>query len=373
MRIFAVFAVCIFAVGQAMANDAPTKDAAHAASASAAGHGAPSASAARAASSRGASASASASASVPAKPVKPSASAITGALAAKDKRGGAPSNAASSAREEMSESELALKVAERVAAMRKAQAARVAAAARAKKEKEKARAETPAATAHHADHWSYEGETGPEMWGKINTNWAVCGSGTRQSPIDIRDGIKVELEPIGFDYKPSSFSVTDNGHTIQVTVGGGNYITIMNRMYELVQFHFHRPSEERVNGRSAEMVVHLVHKDPQGRLAVIAVLIERGKAQRLIQTIWNNLPLEKGDSLAPNIVLDMNDILPVRRDYYTFMGSLTTPPCTEGVLWMVMKEAIQASPEQMALFSRLYPLNARPTQPTAGRMIKESN
>ncbi|WP_409030866.1 carbonic anhydrase [Janthinobacterium sp. CG_23.3] len=225
----------------------------------------------------------------------------------------------------------------------------------------------------HGNHWSYEGESGPANWSKINSDWTRCGTGSRQSPIDIRDGMKVDLEQISFDYKPSSFNVVDNGHTVQVGVGGGNYLTVQGRMYELVQFHFHRPSEERINGKGYEMVVHLVHKDAEGKLAVLAILLERGRPQSTIQTVWNNLPLEKHEVASPSIVLDPMEMLPQRRDYFTYMGSLTTPPCSEGVLWLVMKEPQQASPAQMALFSRLYPLNARPIQTSSGRMIKESN
>ena len=287
------------------------------------------------------------------------------------------SAAAQRAKEEEAEAELSAKIAARLAVMRANQAARVAAAAKAKKlavVKESANAAAAAVAAiPHGTHWSYEGESGPANWSKINIDWAKCGTGNRQSPIDLRDGMKVDLEQIVFDYKPSSFSVIDNGHTIQVTLSGGNYITIANRMYELMQFHFHRPSEERINGKGFEMVVHLVHKDSEGKLAVLAVMLERGKAHALIQTVWNNLPLEKNDVVQPSIVLDPNDLLPTRREYFTFMGSLTTPPCTEGVLWVVMKEPMQASPAQMALFSRLYPLNARPIQASAGRVIKESN
>jgi carbonic anhydrase len=160
---------------------------------------------------------------------------------------------------------------------------------------------------------------------------------------------------------------------VQVMVGSGNFITVNNRMYELIQFHFHRPSEERINGKGYEMVVHLVHKDGEGRIAMLALLLERGKPQPVIQTVWNNLPLEKLETLAPSTVLDPLDLIPARRDYFTFMGSMTTPPCQEGVLWLVMKEPVQASPAQMALFSRLYPLNARPIQPSSGRIVKESN
>ena len=272
-------------------------------------------------------------------------------------------------REDQAEADLSAKIAARLAIMRANQAARVAAAAKARK----AAAVAAAAPKVYSNHWSYEGETGPANWGRINPEWSKCSTGNRQSPIDIRDGMKVDLEQITFDYKPSSFNVTDNGHTVQVMVSGGNFITVGNRMYELEQFHFHRPSEERINGRGYEMVVHLVHKDAEGHLAVIALLLERGKPQPVIQTVWNNLPLEKLDTMAPSIVLDPMDLIPARRDYYTFMGSLTTPPCTEGVLWLVMKEPVQASPAQLALFSRLYPLNARPVQPSSGRIIKESN
>lgn len=278
------------------------------------------------------------------------------------------------------EAELSAKIATRLAAMKANQAARAAAAAKAKKAQELKQREAAAAAITaakpvqlHSDHWSYEGETGPANWGKINADWAKCGTGNRQSPIDIRDGMKVDLEQIVFDYKPSTFNVVDNGHTIQVTLAGGNYLTVQNRSYELVQFHFHRPSEERINGRGTEMVVHLVHRDAEGKLAVLAVLLERGKANPMIQTVWNNLPLEKNDTVAPSVLLDVNEILPAKRDYFTYMGSLTTPPCTEGVLWMVMKEPMPAAPQQMALFSRLYPLNARPVQPGSGRVIKESN
>ena len=272
-------------------------------------------------------------------------------------------------REAEAEMDLSAKIAARLAIMRANQQARAAAAARAKK----VAAAAPVVPKVYSNHWSYEGDDGPANWGKINPEWSKCSTGNRQSPIDIRDGMKVELEQITFDYHPSSFNVTDNGHTVQVMVGSGNFITVNNRLYELIQFHFHRPSEERINGKGYEMVVHLVHKDGEGKLAVLALLLERGKPQPVIQTVWNNLPLEKLETMAPSTVLDPLDLIPARRDYFTFMGSLTTPPCSEGVLWLVMKEPVQASPAQMALFSRLYPLNARPIQPGSGRIVKESN
>ena len=213
-----------------------------------------------------------------------------------------------------------------------------------------------------ASPWAYEGAHGPGEWARLAPENATCASGQRQSPIDIRDGIKVALDAVAFDYKPSAFRVIDNGHTVQVNVGSGNAIEVMGRRYELVQFHFHRPSEERVDGRQFDMVAHLVHKDPSGRLAVVAVLLQQGRQHPLVQLVWNSLPLEQNEELAAPVPLDMNLLLPEDRRYYTYMGSLTTPPCSEGVLWMVMKTPVQLSAEQLAIFTRLYPMNARPIQ-----------
>ena len=227
--------------------------------------------------------------------------------------------------------------------------------------------------AEHKPHWSYEGETGPAAWGKLSAANASCESGTRQSPIDIREGVKVDLPEIRFDYKPSLFRVVDNGHTIQVNYGEGSSLTVQGNRYELVQFHFHKPSEEHINGRTYDMVVHLVHKDDEGHLAVVSVLLEKGKDNPFIQTIWNNLPLEQNAEVSPpDVAIDLGKLLPDNHNYFTYMGSLTTPPCTEGVLWMVLKTPVQISPEQVAVFSRLYRNNARPIQKNQGRLIKES-
>jgi carbonic anhydrase len=139
-----------------------------------------------------------------------------------------------------------------------------------------------------------------------------------------------------------------------------------------VQFHFHRPSEERINGRQYDMSLHLVHKDPEGRLAVVGLLLERGTPQPVVQSVWNNLPLEKGEEQPASAALDIQNLLPADRGYYTYMGSLTTPPCSEGVLWMVMRQPVQVSQSQIDIFTRLYPMNARPVQSAAGRLIKQS-
>lgn len=232
-------------------------------------------------------------------------------------------------------------------------------------------ARTPRAA--HAPHWSYAGEAGPQGWAALAPEFATCSSGSRQSPIDIRGGLRVELDPVQFDYRASRFGVLDNGHTIQVNMAAGNSISVLGRRYDLLQFHFHRPSEERIDGRAFDMVAHLVHKDAEGRLAVVAVLLEGGSAQPVVQAVWNNLPLEKGEELPASVAIDPASLLPTDRRYYTYMGSLTTPPCTEGVLWMVMKQPVQLSAQQIELFTRLYPMNARPPQSASGRLIKESN
>jgi carbonic anhydrase len=316
--------------------------------------------------------------------ILPKKSAMAAAAAASAPAAAAASSSPKS--EEDAEVELSEKIAKRLAELRERQQARASAAVHAKKsadlkrkQEEEAAARAAAAAAALAaapkrgTNWSYEGELGPANWSKINDNWAKCATGNRQSPIDLRDGLKVNLEQIAFDYHPSSFSEVNNGHTIQVTVGGGNFITVANQTYELQEFHFHRPSEERINGKGTEMVMHLVHKSFDGKIAVVAVLLDRGQSHGLIQTVWDNLPLEKNDVVSPSIVINPLDALPEQRGYFTYMGSLTEPPCTENVLWIVFKQTRQASPAQMALFARLYPLNARPVQPTAGRMIKESN
>jgi carbonic anhydrase len=228
-----------------------------------------------------------------------------------------------------------------------------------------------AAHAKHA-HWSYQGEAGPQAWSQLKSEFSLCSSGQRQSPIDIRGGLAVELDPVRFDYQASRFAVVDNGHTVQVNLASGNSIEVAGKRFELVQFHFHRPSEERIDGKQFEMSLHLVHKDDQGRLAVVALLFDKGAAQPVLQRVWNNLPLEKNEELAARLPLELNALLPADRRYFTYMGSLTTPPCSEGVQWIVMREPVTASAEQIDLFARMYPMNARPLQASAGRRIMQS-
>jgi carbonic anhydrase len=233
-----------------------------------------------------------------------------------------------------------------------------------------------AAENHGTDvHWAYEGENGPQAWGKLKPEFNLCAIGKRQSPINIEEGVTLQgpAEPLLFNYSPSNGTVVNNGHTIQVDVQGNNSITVRGGRYRLVQFHFHTPSEEQINFRRAAMVAHLVHRSEDGQLAVVAVLLEPGTASALIDKVWTYMPLEVNDRVRmPNDMLNLNELLPADQRYYQFMGSLTTPPCTEGVLWMVLKQPMSISRTQLKLFTQLYPNNARPVQPLNDRPVRDA-
>src|SRR5690606_22991939 len=165
----------------------------------------------------------------------------------------------------------------------------------------------------------------------------------------------------------------DTAHSVQVNVSAGSHYVVMGRRYDLKQLHFHKPAEERIDGRSYDMSAHLLHKDVDGRIAMVAVLFEADEENAFLRRLWPYLPLERGrEAYLPEVKLELDKLLPESRTYYTYMGSLTTPPCTEGVLWIVMKTPVPVSVEQVAVFSRLYPMNARPVQAGNGRFIKES-
>jgi carbonic anhydrase len=224
---------------------------------------------------------------------------------------------------------------------------------------------------HH--EWDYGAEHGPQHWGAIKSEFASCGSGSAQSPIDIRGAVPSKLDPIRFDYHPTELHIIDNGHTIQVNYGPGSGITVGGRRYELVQFHFHKPSEEKIGGKSYPMVAHLVHKNADGALAVVAVLLKPGAQNGLVQALWTNLPKEKEkESVVAKVKINAAQLLPKSHAYYTFPGSLTTPPCSEGVTWFVLTHPTEISQQEIARFGKVYNGNARPTQPLNGRTIKVS-
>lgn len=232
---------------------------------------------------------------------------------------------------------------------------------------------TPPAPDYSRVQWGYAGLGAPENWAKLRPEFALCGAGKRQSPIDIRGGIRVDLEPIKFDYRKSHFRIIDSGHTVRVEVGEGSGITVMGRYWPLQHIEFRRPGEGRIDGQGHEMSLHLVHRDFDGSTAIVAVMLERGAEHPVVQTLWNHMPLEVGMEILPrDVTIEPAQLLPERHDYFTYMGSLTTPPCTENVLWMVLKAPVQVSPAQIAIFARLYPSNARPLQPVNDRLIKGS-
>jgi carbonic anhydrase len=224
-------------------------------------------------------------------------------------------------------------------------------------------------------HWSYSGATGPAQWSRLEADFGTCASGKSQSPIDIRHEAvhDASLPPIQFSYQPVPLKIVDNGHTIQINYAPGSFITIGDQRYELVQFHFHHPSEEKIDGQGFDMVAHLVHKDAAGKLAVVAVLFTPGAGNPLLDTLWRNVPKDENHESAPAAVqVNAADLLPKDRSYYSFTGSLTTPPCTEGVRWFVLRHPGNLSAQQLQVFATRYPMDARPVQPINGRDISAS-
>lgn len=235
-----------------------------------------------------------------------------------------------------------------------------------------------AATASHAEeahamhetHWSYEGEGAPEHWGDLKPDFATCKSGASQSPIDVSSKVKAKQHDIAFAYSGEASEIVNNGHTIQVNVAPGSAITVGGKRYELLQFHFHSPSEHTINGKHSPMVIHFVHKSDDGKLGVIGVLVNLGKENSALASLWAKLPQAAGEKVAlENKKVDLMQLLPKGKTYYSYVGSLTTPPCTEGVQWMVMSSTISASKKQVEAFTKLFPHNNRPVQPLNNRTV----
>ncbi|HUL49109.1 MAG TPA: carbonic anhydrase family protein [Gemmatimonadales bacterium] len=227
--------------------------------------------------------------------------------------------------------------------------------------------------AHHS-HWSYSGAEGPTHWAQLDHSYAICSAGHAQSPVDIKDAKIAALPALQFDYRAAPQNIVNNGHTIQVSYAPGNTLRVGDKTYTLKQFHFHHPSEEAIAGRHFDLVAHLVHDDGSGHLAVVAVLFTTGAANPVLETVWKNMPRESGKTVdLAGTTLQLADLLPSDRGYYTYSGSLTTPPCSEGVTWYVLKTPVTLSSEQLAAFAKLYPHNARPTQPLSGRVVQQTN
>lgn len=218
-------------------------------------------------------------------------------------------------------------------------------------------------------HWGYEGEHGPGHWGEMSAEYAACSKGKSQSPIDITRPEKNGHETIAFDYKPSKLNILNNGHTIQVNYDKGSSITINGVPYQLVQFHFHDPSEHTVGGKSYPVELHLVHKNDRGELAVVGVLIEKGEENGALKAVWANLPSKADEKKELNETVNAGELLPRERHFYRYSGSLTTPPCSESVKWLVIDSPIQMSEAQINRFKEIIKDNNRPVQPLNGRKV----
>lgn len=230
----------------------------------------------------------------------------------------------------------------------------------------------PAAWAGDDPHWSYTGPTGAKHWAELDAGYKTCALGKHQSPIDIRTdkAKRADLKPIGFAYAAAPATVVNNGHTVQVNLPAAGQIELDGVPYKLLQFHFHTPSEEKVNGKAYPLVAHLVHQNAEGKLAVVAVLFKPGRENAALKLVFEALPAKAGESRELAAPLDVAALLPAQQSYWAFTGSLTTPPCSEDVRWQVLKTPVEVSPAQLAAFRQLYPMNARPVQPLNGRVVQ---
>ncbi len=228
-----------------------------------------------------------------------------------------------------------------------------------------------ASTAEEATHWGYIGEDGPAHWAELSPNYATCTEGKSQSPISIGFSQPTQMRPPQFRYRASSLELINNGHTIQANVESGSWLHLDGRKYELEQFHFHTPSEHETFGRQLPMEIHFVHRSPQGDLAVVGVMARTSYRQHSsLERIWPHLPKEPGDTNnAGGQRHNPISLLPMKHDFVTYQGSLTTPPCSEGVLWLVMQTPLRVSNRQIEQFTNIVGENARPVQPLNERKV----
>ena len=217
----------------------------------------------------------------------------------------------------------------------------------------------------HAVHWDYAGDMGPENWGD---EFPTCGKGTKQAPLNITGPFDKSKDVLVVNYKEGPLKILNNGHTIQVNVEPGSTLKINKDVFNLLQFHFHRPSEEQIDGKPMAMVAHFVHKNADGKLAVLGVLLNDGKDNAAIQTLWNNAPKAEGpEVVVDKVKFDPSSLVPAALTHYSYEGSLTTPPCTEGVNFYILKTPVDIGKKQVVEFP--FKRNARPVQPLNGRKI----
>ncbi len=223
-----------------------------------------------------------------------------------------------------------------------------------------------------AAHWSYDGETGPAQWSNLDPGFSACSVGSEQSPVNLADGVRADLAPVQLDYKPMALHIVNNGHTIQVNAEPGSVMRMHGETYRLKQFHFHHPSEHLLAGRALDMELHLVHDHPSGQLAVLGVFMMVGNANPVIDTIWRIMPTASGSEQSFPDKVNPTQLIPDTKRFYRYEGSLTTPPCSEIVTWTVLKTPLEISADQLALFAKLYPLNARPVAGANRRYLLEA-
>lgn len=228
-----------------------------------------------------------------------------------------------------------------------------------------------------APHWGYEGDVGPEHWGDLSEDFALCGSGVAQSPINIDDAMAIEagLVDIDFNYGETALNILNNGHTIQVNVDAGSSITYNGITYNLLQFHFHAPSEHQWNSEHAAMEVHFVHQDANsGNLAVVGVLLNIGDSDNAgFADVFSNLPAEVTEPMESDIMVDLNALLPEGAKFYTYQGSLTTPPCSEIVRWLVQDTDVKVGADQVSAYTAIYDGNNRPVLDLGARDLLHDN
>lgn len=221
--------------------------------------------------------------------------------------------------------------------------------------------------------WTYAEAS---RWSDLDPDYATCNTGKQQSPIDIHNAQKAALPPLQFESKLGPLRyVTNNGHTIRVNYqpGNQNFLVADGKSYELVQFHFHHPSEEYIEGKPREMEAHLMYKAGDGKVAGVTVFVRPGRANPTARSVWQQMPRTEGQQEVAGIEINPGELLPPdTAAYYMYLGSVTAPPCTEGVTWFVLKTPIEMSTEQIQAFAKIYPNNVRPLQPLNGRVVKQS-
>jgi len=227
--------------------------------------------------------------------------------------------------------------------------------------------------AEGAHHWSYEGDGGPAKWADLDAANKVCAIGSQQSPIDIGTSVKSQLPPLKIDWAKSADTIVNNGHTIQLNFAEGSALTLGNVKYKLVQVHFHRPSEHLIAGKNFPMEAHFVHRAEGGGLAVVGVLMTTGKANAAFSQIAATMPAKEGEPVKADARINPNTLLPAKRSYYRYSGSLTTPPCAEVVEWLVLSTPVEVADADVASFAKLYPMNARPAQQMNRRFLLQSS